>query len=80
MTAEAATEHQVKGWLALYHDQQVRVASRPNDHNLCHVVGENFSSYASLRQLQTVTDAAGQPIVDPEFDPKSQIRPSLYPR
>ncbi len=73
MTVAAATEHRTKGWVALYHKHRVRLVSGPNDHNLCHVVGENFSSYASLRQLQTVTDAAGQPIVDPEFNRNSEF-------
>ncbi len=73
MTGKAATEHQVKGWLALYHDRQVRVASRPNDHNLCHVVGKNFSSYASLHELRAVNGPDGHPMVDPEFNQNSEF-------
>ena len=69
MTAEAATEHQVKGWLALYHDQQVRVVMRPNEHNLCRVCSPDLSAYAFLHELKAVIGPDGGPVVDPGFDP-----------
>jgi len=69
MTAAVVKQHRVNGWLTLYHGRRVRVVSGPNEHNLCHVSSACFSGYACLHELQTVTDSAGQPIVDPDFDP-----------
>ncbi len=69
MTATEAVQHRTNGWFASYKGRQVRLASRPNDHNICHVINANFSGYAFLHELRTVTGSDGQPIVDPDFDP-----------
>lgn len=72
MKAAVVTQYRDNGWLTLYHDRQVRVVSGPNNHNLCHVSAPGFGAYVCLHQLQTVTDADGQPIVDPDFDPNQK--------